>query len=422
MCCLDLKVGARSSPLSKIQAQEVLSELQVHHPGISFSPVWVQTTGDHDQTTSLRHLEKSDFFTRELDLMLQQSQIRISIHSAKDLPEPLADTLSVVALTKGVDPRDVLVISPKGLPERPVIATSSLRRKEEIEKRFPNAVTVDIRGTIEARLSQLDSGQIDGVVMAQAALIRLSIHNRPVIELEGFAALQGRLVVLARKEDVEMASLFSCIDARPCMLYTGLDAPTSLEKRILHVPLIQTTALNTPLPDLEAFTHFIFTSKTAVRIMCERADIRHKPILSVGKKTTLELERYGCKTIFTAANECQEGIMDEISKLSHPNPNFFWPHSRLSRPNLQQFLEQKKLRHTTHILYDTTPRPPEVPIDLSKIDEIFFSSPSTIDAYISLFGPINPSKRIYCQAAITEAYLKTHLTHQGRKSNESYWI
>ena len=67
---------------------------------------------DKDQKTSLRFMENSNFFTKELDEMLVQGLFRISIHSAKDLPNPLADGLELIALTKGLDPSDSLVQSP----------------------------------------------------------------------------------------------------------------------------------------------------------------------------------------------------------------------------------------------------------------------------------------------------------------------
>src|SRR5882724_12036788 len=102
--CDKVTVGARGSNLSKEQVWEVLRELQVFHPTATFEPVWITTKGDKDLKTSLRHMENSNFFTKEIDELQLAGHFRLSMHSAKDLPEPLAVGLSMVCLTKGLDP------------------------------------------------------------------------------------------------------------------------------------------------------------------------------------------------------------------------------------------------------------------------------------------------------------------------------
>lgn len=206
-------VGARASKLSQAQVWEVYSELVVFHPHIIFVPQWITTTGDQNLNLSLRMLDKTDFFTREIDLRQLQGEIRISIHSAKDLPEPLKKGLTVVALTQGVDPSDILVYNTYPLPHSALIGTSSLRREQNLLKWRPDLRCVDIRGSIEHRLALLDEGKLNGVVMAEAALIRLDLRHRKRLFLEGKSTpLQGKLAVIARAEDNEMTELFRCID------------------------------------------------------------------------------------------------------------------------------------------------------------------------------------------------------------------
>ena len=211
----EIIVGARSSLLSRAQVEEVLLLLLKHHPDVFFLPKWFATTGDLDLKTSLTHLEKTDFFTKEIDEAVLQGTCRIGIHSAKDLPESLPDSLCIIAYTKGVDPSDVLVLRSserlETLPLGAKIGTSSLRREKNIKALRPDLVCMDIRGTIDARLKALDDGEFDGVVMAQAALIRLKL-NRNTLLLPGESSpLQGRLAIVANKEDEEMKELFSCL-------------------------------------------------------------------------------------------------------------------------------------------------------------------------------------------------------------------
>lgn len=216
---LVIKVGARGSPLSKMQVEEVCVALAKNYKGVELDVSYVKTTGDVDQKTSLVDLEKSDFFTKEIDEMLLSKECRIAVHSAKDLPEPLPKGTVIAALTKGLDPSDVLVlrsgIELNSLPEDARIGVSSLRRKEAILNLIPKAHCIDIRGNIEKRLEQLDDEKYDGIILALAALIRLGLTHRNYIKVEGkLAPLQGKLAITCREEDAEMLSLFAPIDSR----------------------------------------------------------------------------------------------------------------------------------------------------------------------------------------------------------------
>ena len=181
---------------------------------LCIEPVWVETTGDLDRKTSLRNLERNDFFTKELDEMLLKGEIRAAIHSAKDLPDPLANGLVIVALTESIDARDSLVFRDgdklETLPRNAKIATSSARREETVRTLRADLSFVDVRGNIGERLSLLETGVVDGVVVAEAALIRLQLQHLNRVFLPGETAQnQGRLAIVARSGDYEMQRLFA---------------------------------------------------------------------------------------------------------------------------------------------------------------------------------------------------------------------
>ena len=83
-----------------------------------------------------------------------------------------------------------------------------------IKELNPNLEVVDIRGTIEERLALVDKGKIDGVVMAEAALIRLGLTYRKRMHLPGETApLQGKLAIVALEIDIAMRDLFTCVNS-----------------------------------------------------------------------------------------------------------------------------------------------------------------------------------------------------------------
>ena len=203
---MKIKAGARFSPLSKAQFEEAQGML---HPHFILEPVWTGSPGDRDRTLSLRDLDRTDFFTRDLDEMLLAGAIRIAIHSAKDLPDPLPKGLILTVLTQGIDPRDSLVLrdgeSLFSLPRGAIIATSSKRREEAVNQIRSDLSFIDLRGTIEERIAKLHTGEADGVVVAEAALIRLRLTELNRIFLPGETAfLQGKLAILARADDAEI--------------------------------------------------------------------------------------------------------------------------------------------------------------------------------------------------------------------------
>lgn len=216
---MTIVVGARNSRLAKLQVDEVLQILSSHHPNLHFERVWLSAPGDRDKTTPLWEVTQEDFFTKDIDVALIQGAIRIAVHSAKDLPKILRSELSLLALTEGLDPRDSFVMRPgasvQTLPQKARIGASSKRRAAITSVLRPDFCPVSIRGTIDERLALLRQRGVDGIIVAEAALLRLSLFslNRVLLPYET-DALQGKLAVVGLACDEEMARLFSQIDAR----------------------------------------------------------------------------------------------------------------------------------------------------------------------------------------------------------------
>lgn len=427
---INIKVGARSSPLSKIQVQEVFEALKFHYPSIVFEPFFVESMGDKDRTTSLRTLEKTDFFTREIDALLLQNTCRIAIHSAKDLPDPLPKGLKIAALTEGKDSADVLVLAPgqefDQLPPGACIATSSIRREEVVKSLREDLKFCDLRGTIHERLSLLEKGEVDGVVVAEAALIRLGLTHLNRFRLPGETTpYQGQLAVVCREQDQEMVDLFACLDTRKNarkVLYLGLDLPEKPVKglQFLHMPLIRIHLRPPSDPEIidsfhriADYTHFLFTSKSAVHAFfknlssfrCKPKDWEGKTFICVGQQTARVLKAYKVHQPLIASTETAEGMVSLIESLPLDNVYFFWPHSALSRPILSNFLKRKQLRFKECVLYDTIMNPAVRPINLEGVDEIHFTSPSTVEAFKKLFGALPKNKILRAIGPITEEHL-----------------
>ncbi|MBM3192244.1 MAG: hydroxymethylbilane synthase [Chlamydiae bacterium] len=216
---IEIKVAARDSKLSRMQVQEVLCEFKAFYPTAVFLPHFVKTVGDLDHKMSLLLLGKTDFFTKEVDALVVQGICDVGIHSAKDLPEPLAEGLCLYAITQGVDPSDSLVFQAEQdihlLPFQARVGISSSRRIEMLRSLRQDLVPVDIRGTIEQRLALVEKGTLEAVIIAEAALIRLGLTFLPrYVFPDKTAPLQGKLAVVGRTDNKHLKKIFQKLDAR----------------------------------------------------------------------------------------------------------------------------------------------------------------------------------------------------------------
>lgn len=199
-----LRVGTRPSPLAIKQ----VDELKKMFPWVNLETVIISTIGDKDKITSLINVEGSDFFTKEIDQALLSGEIDVALHSSKDLPEQLTQGLKIIIETKPISPFDALVSKGRlkllELPYASRVGTSSQRRRVHVHLLRKDLILVDIRGNIEERLNLIDTGKIDALVVAHAALIRLGLEHMiaEVFSVDNFVASpkQGSLTLVTMED------------------------------------------------------------------------------------------------------------------------------------------------------------------------------------------------------------------------------
>lgn len=426
-----IKVGARSSKLSIKQLEEVVEAMLYYYPDLCFNCRVCQTKGDQDLHSSLRQLEKSDFFTQELDEWVKTGQCQIAIHSAKDLPDPLPVGLEIVALTAPLDSEDVVVFHPDQKitdSTNPfVIATSSIAREQRIKAQWPNAIVVDLRGTIDQRLEQVMLKKVDAVVVAKVALIRLGYHHLNTVKLDGpTARYQGSLAVIAKRGDQEMKDLFQVIDSRKNkrILFTGLHKSHFLaDGTVEYLPLIETTPLSWQklepfFSKLELASHLLVTSQTSVRLLFEfmdRMQVKDKVLekikmICVGQKTAKALQMRGDYPAYIAQEESQEGIIKLLNRIVFKKNDFLiYAKSAQSRPLIKEFLKQQPYTSEIFDLYDTSSIILKTKPDLSQFDKVVFTSPSVVRSFFENFGTFSEHLQAVCKGHVTQKTLNAYL-------------
>jgi len=207
-------IGSRGSRLAEIQARSVLTRLANIYPDVEFSLTKIATKGDQQKTTPLGRISGYGVFVKELQEALLDGRIDLAVHSLKDMPTQIPQELSLAAVTERLDPRDALVSRGGRLNElapNSVIGTGSPRRTAQLLAYRSDLRVQGIRGNIDTRLRKVSSGEVDGIIVAAAAMIRLGWEDRitEYLPLDHFLpqAGQGALGLEIRAEDDEMLTL-----------------------------------------------------------------------------------------------------------------------------------------------------------------------------------------------------------------------
>lgn len=175
-------LGTRGSALALRQTELLMELCRAAHPEISFSVRTIRTAADRHPGRALAQLPGVGFFVKEVETALLAGEIDAAVHSMKDLPSQETRGLSIAAVGRREDPRDVLV-SRNGFTLATLlpgarIGTSSPRRAAALRAHRQDLVVVPIRGNVESRIRKMDSGEFDAVCLAGAGLLRLGLESR----------------------------------------------------------------------------------------------------------------------------------------------------------------------------------------------------------------------------------------------------
>lgn len=224
-----LVIATRASRLALWQAEHVQSALLALYPGLNVELLKLSTRGDEILDRSLSKVGGKGLFVKELENALLDGRADLAVHSLKDVPVDMPDPFKLAVIMARADCRDAFVSNRfdalEALPEGAVIGTSSLRRESQLKARFPHLVIQPLRGNLDTRLSKLDSGQYDAIILAAAGLQRLGLADRirSFLSVEDSmpAAGQGALgieILQSRPDLLEILTPLSCSDSTVCAL------------------------------------------------------------------------------------------------------------------------------------------------------------------------------------------------------------
>ena len=211
-------VGARASQLSTAQTNWVISELKKVNPECDYEIKPITTKGDTD-TRPLFTIDQKGIFEKEIDRAVAQKEIDFAVHSLKDVPSELDESLVLASVPKREAVNDVFISadgsSLNDVANGAVVGTSSLRRAVQISRQRPDVIVKPIRGNIETRIKKISGDDYDAIVLAQAGISRLGIDiNSFSLSVDDFSPSpgQGAIAIVARANDDKTISMLRKIE------------------------------------------------------------------------------------------------------------------------------------------------------------------------------------------------------------------
>ena len=197
-------IGTRGSHLATTQSGHVRDALEeVGHPA---ELQIVTTSGDLSQAPVERI--GVGVFTSALRDALFTGEVDIAVHSFKDLPTAYEPRAHMVVPARA-DSREALIardgLTLAELPQGARVGTSAPRRISQLKAIRPDLDIRPLRGNIERRMSYVENGELDAIILAYAGLVRGGYGDRPteVFDPQVFmpAPAQGALAVECRTDD-----------------------------------------------------------------------------------------------------------------------------------------------------------------------------------------------------------------------------
>ena len=177
-----LVIASRESMLAMWQAEHIKGRLKALYPDCEVEILGMTTRGDQILDRTLSKIGGKGLFIKELEQALQDGRADLAVHSIKDVPMELPEGFALAAIGERASPFDAFVSNQyarlEEMPEGTIVGTSSLRREAQLRAKFPHLTIKPLRGNVQTRLSKLDNGDYDAIILAAAGLQRLGLDGR----------------------------------------------------------------------------------------------------------------------------------------------------------------------------------------------------------------------------------------------------
>jgi len=291
----------------------VISELQKENKDSEFEIKTITTKGDTD-SRALFTIDQKGIFEKEIDKAVAEKEVDFAVHSLKDVPSDISESLTIACIPRRESANDVLITKEgynlKTIPSGAIIGTSSLRRAVQVSRIRHDVVVKPVRGNIETRINKVTDGKFDAVVLAEAGISRLGLDvKHSVLSTKDFPPSpgQGALAIVCRADDEKTISMLKKIEDTKSR--TEIEAERALSEYVESGCRFPVGALATANSNMLKLTVSAYSVDGKKAITLEKTGDIGKP-RDLGKDIGEELQKTGIAEI---ASNWRESL-DEWNK------------------------------------------------------------------------------------------------------------
>lgn len=172
-------------------------------------------------------LEQRGVVDREVDQQILEGRVDFAVHNMKEVP--LVDRtgrLLVASVMERGSPAEALISHDdrklKDLVMGSKVGTSRPIRVAQLRHARPDLKPEPLWGEIEKRVGQVETGDVDAAIFAEAGLARLGLANKiaerlPIAEFMPVPG-QGALAILARRDNLKVIEALRTVEHAPTRL------------------------------------------------------------------------------------------------------------------------------------------------------------------------------------------------------------
>ena len=212
-------IGSRGSKLALIYANKVKDKIgELYSNTIEIKSI--KTSGDDNKKDRLSEIGGKGLFSKKIEIELLNKKIDLAVHALKDMPSVETEGLVTSCFLKRNYPNEILIsknnLTLNNLKSKSIVGTSSFRREYQL-KQIRNDLTYQvIRGNVDTRISKLNEGLYDAIILSKAGIESLNLNKfisqefsvEEIIPSVG----QGIIAVQCRKNDGEMIEFLKKIN------------------------------------------------------------------------------------------------------------------------------------------------------------------------------------------------------------------
>ena len=284
-----------------LQTNEVIERIKFFDPRCVCEIIEIESEGDLTDAP-LHTIGGKGLFVSKLEMALENGSADIAVHSLKDVPALINSKFTIAATLAREEPVDAILLKEgltiSDLSKNLKIATSGPRRRSQLLAINPKLNIKPIRGNIQTRINKLQTDNLDGLIVAKAALNRLKIlhPNIHVFTEEQMlpAAAQGAIGIEVKSTDISpyLSDLLGLVNDRLTFQSTEIER--------LVVASLEGNCLS-PISAL-------------CKIDNQDVELKVKVSTQDGTEVHNELTRFKLKNKIDAVNDCIETLIRKGAK------------------------------------------------------------------------------------------------------------